>query len=133
MPQTKTVPSAADVGAFLAGVEPEQRRADARALATLMEEVAGEPSRMWGGSIVGCGVRHYRYDSGREGDMPRIGFSPRKAQLVLYVTGTVEEDTALLARLGKHTTGKACLNIKRLDQVDTAVLRDILEAAYRRG
>jgi hypothetical protein len=86
---------------------------------------------MWGSSIVGFGSRHYRYDSGREGDVARIGFSPRKAYSVLYLTGYTESYRDLLAELGKHTTGKGCLYLKDLDDVDAAVLREIVGRSYR--
>ena len=130
--QNKTVATDADVPAFLAQVEPEPRRDDARALATLMQRVSGESPAMWGPSIIGFGSYHYRYDSGREGDTCRIGFSPRKAQLVLYLGAAALEDRARLDRLGKHTTGKGCLYIKRLADVDADVLEAIVAAAWGR-
>ena len=92
----------------------------------MMERLSGEPAQMWGPSIVGFGSYHYKYDSGHEGDMCRLGFSPRKAELVLYVlTDGAAEQEALLARLGKHKTGKCCLYIKKLRDVDEAVLEEL--------
>lgn len=119
----KTVVTAADASAFLAAVEPSERRADGQVLAALMARLSGEPAIMWGGSIVGFGRYHYRYDSGREGDAPRIAFSPRKAELVLYLSGL---DDAGLAPLGRHRRGKGCLYIKRLSDVDMTVLEALI-------
>jgi hypothetical protein len=89
-----------------------------------MERLSGEPPALWGPSIVGFGTYHYRYESGREGDMPRIGFSPRARELVLYLIGGFPRHQELMDRLGRHRTGKSCLYIKSLDDVD----RDVLEA-----
>jgi hypothetical protein len=127
----KTRPTSGDVAAFLAAVPDERRRADARFLADLMREVTGEPPVMWGSSIVGFGSRHYRYDSGREGDIAAVSFSPRKAQTVLYLTGVPQDYADLLTRLGPHSMGKGCLNLKRVDQADPTVLRAIIERSYQ--
>jgi hypothetical protein len=127
----KTRPTGDDVAAFLAAIPDERRRADAHFLTHLMSEVTGEPPTMWGPSIVGFGSRHYRYASGREGDVAAISFSPRKAQTVLYLTGTPQDYTDLLNRLGPHTIGKGCLNLKRVDQTDPTALRDIIERSYQ--
>jgi hypothetical protein len=116
--------------AFVEGVADERRRAEARRLVELMGEETGQPAVLWGQSIIGFGSRHYRYESGREGDVPAIGFSPRKAQTVLYLTGGVEAYQDLLARLGPHTTGKGCLYLKRLDTVDDTVLREIVGRSF---
>jgi hypothetical protein len=126
----KTQASPASVDDFLAGVEPAQRREDARAVREMLARVTGEPARMWGPAIVGFGSYHYRYDSGREGDMCRIGFSPRKAQTVLYIPGGFPRYEQLLERLGKHSTGKGCLYIKRLVDVDTDVLETLSGEAW---
>ena len=104
------------------------RSDDARALAALMAEVSGESATMWGPSIVGFGRYRYIYESGRSGEMCRIGFSPRKAALTLYLPSDTPERPDLLAKLGKHTTGKACIYIKALADVDMAVLRDLIVA-----
>ena len=106
MPENKTKPTAADVGAFLAGVEPEQRRIDGRVILDMMTRLTGEPPVMWGPSIIGFGTLHYRTEAGREGDIGRIGFAPRKAQLVLYLAPSMPGRDALLTKLGKHSTGK---------------------------
>jgi len=116
-----------DVQAFLNSVENEQKRADSFTVLRLMQEVTGEEPKMWGDSIVGFGSYHYKYASGREGDAPRVGFSPRKQNLTLYVMTGSEREDALLERLGKHTTGKSCLYVKRLSDVDQGVLRELVE------
>jgi Domain of unknown function (DU1801) len=128
MAENKTKPTGVSVDAFLDGVADPQRRADAHKVRALMERLSGEPAAMWGPSIVGFGSYHYKYDSGREGDMARIGFSPRAKELVLYGLG-VSRRPALMERLGKHKTGKGCLYIKRLAEVDEAVLEQLVTEA----
>src|SRR6187402_2464019 len=113
MPENKTKPTDVSVDAFLAGVEPEQRRADGRMMLDMMTRLTGEPPVMWGPSIIGFGTLHYRTEAGREGEICRIGFSPRKAQFVLYLAACMPEYDALLAALGKHSTGKGCLYIRK--------------------
>ncbi|MEU7656042.1 DUF1801 domain-containing protein [Micromonospora taraxaci] len=127
--QPAAVPTAISVDEFLAGNPDERRRADAGRLRAIMSELTGEPAVMWGSSIVGFGSYHYTYESGRSGDAPLVGFSPRKQHLVLYLTGGgVEEQYAeLLARLGPHRAGNGCLYLKRLDDVDESVLRQLIE------
>ena len=119
-------PGGGEVDGFLDTVENEQRRQDARTLAQLMSQVTGQPATMWGASIVGFGHRHYRYASGREGDVAAVGFAPRKAHTVLYLTGGLDGYADLLARLGPHERGKGCLYLKRLDDADPAVLREVV-------
>ena len=104
-------------------------RADAQALVKLMQSVTGERPKMWGPSIIGFGSYHYRYESGREGDMPVIAFSPRKSATVLYGMIGFDEAAPLLAKLGNHTTGKGCLYIKKLADVDMKVLETLVEKA----
>jgi len=122
----KTRKNDASVAAFLARVGDEGKRADARELAELMERITGEPPRMWGPSIVGFGSYHYRYASGREGDWPLTGFSPRKQALTLYIMAGFKEYDGLLRKLGKHKTGQACLYVRRLADVDRGVLEEIV-------
>ncbi|RHW18771.1 DUF1801 domain-containing protein [Sphingomonas gilva] len=129
MAENKTKPTNASVAAFIEAVEPAQRREDAKTVCALMERLSGEPPVLWGPSIIGFGTCHYRYESGREGDMPRIGFSPRKAQLVLYIVSDFPRYEALMAKLGKYTTGKSCLYIKKLADVDMAVLEELIVAS----
>ena len=124
MAENKTKPTKVSVAAFIDALPDEGKRADARQLVKLMQSATGEKPKMWGPSIIGFGSQHYRYDSGREGDMPVIGFSPRKAATVVY--GLNGDSGALLARLGKHTTGKSCLYIKKLADVDPQVLETLI-------
>ncbi|MFC3440259.1 DUF1801 domain-containing protein [Sphingobium rhizovicinum] len=119
----KTVETDAAVEDFLARVEPAERQADGRIVAALMARLSGEPPHMWGPSIIGFGRYHYRYDSGREGVMCRIGFSPRKAELVFYLAGL---DDADFTPLGKYRRGKGCLYVKRLSGIDMAVLERLI-------
>jgi hypothetical protein len=130
----KMVPTSADVNAFLEAVPDENRRADAHALVELIRSVTGEPPVMWGPSIVGFGSYHYRYESGRTGDAPLAAFSPRKANLVVYLVGGFEDRyPKLLEQLGPHKTGKSCLYVKRLGDVDFDVLRQLIERSMRVG
>jgi hypothetical protein len=129
MAETKTRPTDASVDTFLDAVERPARRSDGKALRALMERLTGEKATMWGPSIVGFGSCHYRYASGHEGDMPRIGFSPRSANLVLYVGGFPEYE-AMLAKLGKHKSSKACLYLNKLADVDEAVLEEIVRRSW---
>jgi Domain of unknown function (DU1801) len=126
------VPTPADVDGFIDAVANETRRSDARAVCELMTSVTGEAPVMWGSSIVGFGSYHYRYESGRTGDAPVAAFSPRKTNLVVYLVGGFEDRyPKLLERLGPHTTGKACLYLKRLADVDLDVLRQLVERSVR--
>jgi hypothetical protein len=132
--QNKTVANEGDVEAFLDAIEPEGKRRDSYVLKDLMEKVTGEPATMWGGSIVGFGSYHYKYDSGREGDMPLVGFSPRKQAMTLYIMGGFDTYEELMEKLGKFTTGKSCLYIKKTDDVDMGVLKELVKqsTAYMR-
>jgi hypothetical protein len=126
MADNKTKPTKLSVTAFTNALTDPTRRADAKALVKMMQSAAGEKPKMWGPAIVGFGSYHYTYDTGREGDMPLIGFSPRKVAMVLYIMTGFSDSEALLAKLGKHTTGKACLYIKKLADVDQKVLETLL-------
>lgn len=129
MAEIKTKPTEVTADAFIDAVENPVRREDARAVRAMMERITGQPARMWGPSIIGFGSYHYKYDSGHEGTMCRLGFSPRKAELVLYVLTERPEQEAQLARLGKHKTGKSCLYIKKLADVDMEVLDELTRGA----
>ena len=126
--EAKTKPTAISVADFIAAVEDPKRRADAEAACALLAEATGEPATMWGASIVGFGAYHYRYASGHEGDAPLVGFSPRKGNLVFYLSGCDEERDDLLARLGKHKAGKGCVYVNRLSDVDAGVLKEMAAA-----
>src|SRR5271165_3923605 len=125
MTENKTKPTKLSVADFIDAVADQSRRSDAKVLVKLMQKAAGEKPKMWVPSIIGFGSHHYKYDSGREGDMPLIGFSPRKAATVLYVSKSFSDSEALLAKLGKCTTGKGCLYIKKLADVDLKVLETL--------
>ena len=129
MAENKMQPHDGDVTAFIEAVADEKQRADAHAITAMMTRLSDEPPKMWGPSIIGFGHYHYKYDSGREGDSLRIGFSPRKGQTVLYLPGSISGQTNLLARLGKHKQGKGCLYIKRLADVDASVLVALVRAS----
>ena len=129
MAQTKTRPTSVSVDAFLEGIEHPVRREDGKALRAMMERVTGQPATMWGPSVVGFGAYHYRYESGHEGDAPRVGYSPRSANLVLYVGGFPEYE-ALLGQLGKHKRSKACLYLNKLTDVDLEVLEEITRRTF---
>src|SRR5579862_4599230 len=109
MAEAKTLPTGESVQAFLDAIADPSRREDAWAVAALMGQVSGEPAVMWGPAIVGFGAYRYAYESGRTGSAPLLGFSPRKAALTLYLSGDFPERDGLLARLGRHTTGRACV------------------------
>src|SRR5208282_1316419 len=126
MEDNKTKPTELKVAAFIDAITDPTKRADAKALVKWMQSAAGEGPRMWGPSIIGFGSYHYRYDSGREGDMPLIGFSPRKSATVLYNVTGFDHSKALLAKLGKHTTGKGCLYIRKLADVDRQILESLV-------
>ena len=125
MAENKTQPTDASVEDFIAAVADPARREDCRRVAAMMQAASGAPPVMWGASIVGFGRYRYTYASGRTGDWPVIGFSPRKAQTVLYVMGGFEGQDDLVARLGKVKTSVACLYVNRLDQIDIDVLREM--------
>ncbi|MEX2499989.1 MAG: DUF1801 domain-containing protein [Wenzhouxiangellaceae bacterium] len=131
MTELKTQPNDASVDAFLEGVEGEDPRkaADCRALIEIMQRATGEAPRMWGKSMVGFGSYHYRYESGREGDWFLVGFSPRKREMTLYIMAGFSRYDELMKQLGKHRTGKSCLYIKRLDDIDIDVLEQLVAAS----
>jgi len=131
MAGNKTVPTDAGVEKFLSGLADERQRQDSLKLVELMKQVTGLEPKMWGSSIVGFGSYHYKYASGREGDTILAGFSPRKQALTLYNMNGFARLDELLGRLGKHTTGKGCLYIKRLDDVDLPTLKTLLEESFK--
>ena len=122
----KTRETEVGVDEFIEAVPDAQRREDARKLRAMMERISGYPAAMWGPTIVGFGRYHYRYESGHEGEMARIGFSPRAKELVLYLIGGFPRHQALMDRLGKYRTGKSCLYVKRLSDVDESVLEALI-------
>lgn len=118
------------VRTYLNGVSPEKRRRDAEKVLELMSRVTGEPPQLWG-SIIGFGQYHYKYQSGREGDVAAAGFAPRKAATTIYLADGIGRYEEQLKQLGPHTTGVGCLYIKDLDKVDLSVLEDIVAESYR--
>jgi hypothetical protein len=130
MAENKTKPTKLSVAAFIDAIKDQSQRADAKALVKLMQSASGEKPKMWGPSIIGFGSYHYTYESGREGDAPLIAFSPRKAATVLYNLIGSSDAASLLAKLGKHTTGKGCLYVKKLADVDLQVLEAMAVKAF---
>lgn len=129
MPEPKTRKTNADVQAFIDDIPDYEQRQDALRLVEMMSRITGQPPAMWGTTIVGFDSYHYRYASGREGDMCLVGFSPRKRATTVYLMTGFEEYGQLLERLGKHSTGKACLYLKRLNDIDITVLEELLQRA----
>lgn len=133
MAEMKTKQTEASVEDFLNLIEDNQKRKDCFEIAKLMKQVTKKEPKMWGPSIIGFGSYHYKYESGREGDSLQIGFSPRKQNITLYVLLGAGSEKALLKRLGKHTTGKYCLYIKRLADVDKNVLHELIKEAFAKA
>ena len=127
MAANKTQSTSADVDAFLSGIADAARQADCRELATLMQQVAGEAPVMWGASMVGFGRYRYQYESGRSGEWFLLGFSPRKTDLTLYLMSGFDDQSDLMANLGKYKIGKSCLYIKTLADIDLLALKPLLE------
>lgn len=128
--ENKTKRTAVSVAAFLDAVPNETRRLDGKAVAKMMAEITGEKAAMWGPSIIGYGSYHYKYESGREGVMCAIGFSPRSTSLVLYLSDEYAGHAALMGKLGKHKTGVACLYINKLADVDAGVLKQMIAKSW---
>ncbi|WP_421785818.1 DUF1801 domain-containing protein [Hyphobacterium sp.] len=128
MSENKTQPTKTTPADYIATVEPEARREQSRQLLAFFERVTGWKPRMWGPSIIGFGEYHYKYDSGREGDFLATGFSPRKANLTLYIMPGYEDYGPILERLGKHKLGKSCLYINKLEDIDMDVLAELVRA-----
>ncbi|HET6565710.1 MAG TPA: DUF1801 domain-containing protein [Xanthomonadales bacterium] len=135
MAELKTQKTKASVKDFLATVEDEQKRRDCQQVDKLMAKITGRKAAMWGSSIVGYGSYHYKYASGQEGDWPLCGFAPRKQNLVLYIMSGFERQAELMERLGKYKTGKSCLYLRRLEDVDLDVLAELVResVAYMRA
>ena len=136
MSEAKTQPTDQKVEDFIASVEPEAKREDARTLLALFKRITGEEPMMWGPSIIGFGTYHFKYESGREGDWMRAGFSPRKAKHSLYLMGRYcDEETGkriddLLGRLGKHKTGASCVYVNKLADIDLSVLEQVIAESW---
>lgn len=131
MAELKTKKTDASVDDFIAAVEDEQRRKDCKAVMAIMKRVTKASPKMWGTNIVGYGSYHYKYASGQEGDWPLTGFSPRKQALTVYVMAGFEDYPELMAKLGKYKTGTSCLYVKRLSDVDAAVLEKLIAVSVK--
>lgn len=126
MAENKTKATEVTVADFIAAVEPEARRAEAQVLDALFREVTGFVPKMWGPTIIGYGRYAYRYDSGRTGEMCATGFSPRAKEISVYILPGYQDYGPILSRLGRHRTGKACLYVARLSDIDLSVLRELI-------
>ena len=132
MPELQTKLNDASVENFLNKVEDDQKRKDCFEIVEMMKQVTKEQPKMWGPAIIGFGSYHYKYESGREGDMMQIGFSPRKQNITLYVGLGEDIENPLLKKLGKYTTGKGCLYIKKLADVDNKVLQELIKESFKK-
>ena len=131
MAEPKTKPTQASVNKFLNQLPDQERRDDCIAVAKMMEEITGEKPKMWGPSIVGFGTWHYKYASGRQGDWPIAAFSPRKKDLTVYLMMGFEKHVDLMKQLGKHSTGKSCLYIKRLSDIHVPTLKKLIKTSIK--
>jgi hypothetical protein len=127
--ETKTKQTDENVKAFLNTIEDEKKRKDSFAILEIMKKVSGSEPKMWGTSIIGFGSYHYKYDSGHEGDMCLVGFSPRKQNITFYLMMGLYDSSKLLSKLGKHKTGKGCLYINRMEDINTDVLKEIIKTS----
>jgi len=132
MSENKTQPTGVSVVEFIEALEHPVRKSDALQLLKIMNEITGIKAKMWGPSIIGWGDYHYKYDSGREGDFFRVGFSPRKANLSVYIMSDFPEYKTLLSKLGKYKLSKACLYINKLKDVDEEILRQIISLSFEK-
>ena len=131
MAENKTQPTKASVTEFINAIDDKEKRADARKVAAMMRKATGKRAKMWGPSIVGFGTYHYKYASGREGDFLVTGFSPRKQALTLYIMAGFSKYDGLMKKLGKYKTGKSCLYVKRLSDVDETVLQQLIDESVQ--
>jgi len=127
----KTKPNKQSVPAFINAVENDTRKRDAKTALALFKKVTGEKPKMWGPTIIGFGEYHYKYESGREGDTLNVGFSPRKANMVMYVMGMIKDDDPLMQKLGKYKTGRACLYVNKFDDIDLNILEKLIAKSYK--
>ena len=127
MAANKTKETKASVASFLNAIEDKRKRSDAKKVAAMMRKATGKRAKMWGAAIVGYGNYHYKYASGREGDWILVGFSPRKQNMVVYIVSGFKTHAALMKKLGKHKTGKSCLYINKLADVDLETLRELIQ------
>ena len=133
MAEMKTKQTEASVEDFLNRIEDNQKREDCFEIVKMMKQVTKKEPKMWGPGIIGFGSYHYKYESGREGDSPQIGFSPRKQNITLYILSGADHENPLLQKLGKHSTSKVCLYIKRLADVDKKVLLELIKESFAKA
>jgi hypothetical protein len=131
MAENKTVENKTSVTAFLSAIEDKRKRSEAKKIAAMMRKASGSQAKMWGSSIVGFGKYHYKYASGREGDSALVGFSPRKQNIAVYIMPGFKEFPTLMKKLGKYKTGKSCLYLSKLDDVDEGVLEDLIDKSVK--
>jgi hypothetical protein len=129
--QAKTTPTESSVADFIKTLPDAQRQKDAKAIIEIMQKQSGFAPKMWGPAIIGFGNYHYKYESGHEGDSPLIGFSPRKAEFALYLSSAFEKRDELLKQFGKHKTGKACIYIKKMEDINVDVLKKMIAASLK--
>jgi hypothetical protein len=132
MAKNKTTETTKSVTAFVNAISDTTKRKDSFEIIDLMTEQTGFEAKLWGPSIIGFGTYHYVYDSGREGDMPIVAFSPRSTAIVFYLSSNFEKREELLAKLGKHKTGKGCIYVKKLEDIDMSVLRKMVHLSVKR-
>jgi hypothetical protein len=130
MAEAKTKKTPGTPKAFLAALPDAQQREDSLKILAMMQKITGEQPYMWAASMIGFGTYHYKYESGREGDCFMTGFSPRKDKLSLYITSGFDQFPELMAKLGKYKTGKSCLYIKKLDDIDVPTLQKLIKQSY---
>ncbi len=130
--EMKTTENEVSVSDFLKTVEDESKRNDSLELVKIMEQITQFPAKMWGPAIVGFGKYHYKYESGREADMLKVGFSPRKDALALYIGANSQENQDIISNLGKYKTGKSCLYVKKLSDINLDVLKEIIKRGFER-
>ncbi|AIQ28754.1 hypothetical protein P40081_11645 [Paenibacillus sp. FSL P4-0081] len=131
MYEQKTKETEQSVTQFIEQIESPGKREDAYKLLDIFSETTGYPAKMWGPSIIGFGTYHYKYATGHEGDAPLVGFSPRKAKISLYFAAGDAQREELLQRLGKHTAGKACIYVNKLDDIDAVVLKEFIQQSVK--
>jgi hypothetical protein len=130
MAEIKTKKTDENFAGFLNAIQDEGKRKDCFAIAEMMKDISKHEAKMWGPAIIGFGSYHYKYESGHEGDMCMIGFSPRKQNITLYISGGINNRPELMEKLGKYKTGKGCLHINKLSDVNIDVLNNLIKAAY---
>jgi hypothetical protein len=129
--QAKTTETELSVKDFIKKIADEQRQKDALTIVDIMEKQSGFPAKMWGPAIIGFGSYHYVYDSGHEGDAPLVGFSPRKTEFALYLSSEFDKSEELLAKFGKHKTAKACIYIKKIEDINVDILKKMIAASFK--